>query len=99
MDHDKSDVSSSGSSSSTVIPASGKIAGVARTTEQKEKRTHSEVADSSIGDEFTSIQKQLDQLNSEVKQTREDFKTLMTKDEMKTFIKSTIQKMITTLQN
>ena len=38
MDHDKSDGSRSGSSCSTVNPASGKIAGAARTTEQKEKK-------------------------------------------------------------
>ena len=92
------EVTSKGSFSSTVNPASGKPDGAVRSTEQKEKRSHSEVADNSIGDEFASIQKQLDQLSSEVKQAREDFKTLMTKDEMKTFIKNTIQKMVTTVQ-
>ena len=42
--------------------------------EQKEKRPHTEVADSSMGDEFASIQKQLDQMSTDINQTREDIK-------------------------
>ena len=99
MASNTAEVTSKGSFSSTVNPASGKPDGAVRSTEKKEKRSHSEVADTSTGDEFASIQKQLDQLSSEVKQAREDFKTLMTKDEMKTFIKNTNQKMVTTVQN
>ena len=98
MDKKTVEALSSGPNSSTVNATPGNVTGTARSTEQKEKRTHSEVADSSLGDEFTSIQRQLDQLSSEVKQTREDFKTLMTKEEMKSFIKTTIQNMITNLQ-
>ena len=44
-----------------------------------EKRAHSEVADSSLGDEVTSLQKQLDQLTSDIKCTRDDVKNLMKK--------------------
>ena len=98
MASNTAEVTSKESFSSTVNPASGKPDGAVRSTEQKEKRSHSEVADSSTGDEFASIQKQLDQLSSEVKQAREDFKTLMTKYEIKTFTKNTIQKMVTIVQ-
>ena len=98
MDKNTAEALSSGPNSSSVNATPGKVTGTARSTEQKEKRIHSEVADSSLGDEFTSIQRQLDQLNSEIRQTREDFKTLMTKDEMKVYIKTTIQNMITNLQ-
>ena len=44
-----------------------------------EKRAHSEVANSSLGDEVTSLQKQLDQLTSDIKCTRDDVKNLMKK--------------------
>ena len=69
-----------------------------RSKEPQEKRSHSEVADSSLGDEFTSIQKQLDQLTSDMKQTREDFKSLMKRDEMKSFITDTVTAMFTKVQ-
>ena len=65
---------------------------------QKEKRSHSEVADSSLGDEFTSIQKQLDQLTSDIQQTREDVKSLMKKEEMRTFITDTITALFSKVQ-
>ena len=66
--------------------------------QQKEKRSHSEVADSSLGDEFTSIQKQLDQLTSDMKQTREDLKSVMKREEMKSFITDTITAMFSKVQ-
>ena len=65
---------------------------------QKEKRSHSEVADSSLGDEFTSIQKQLDQLTSDIQQTREDVKSIMKKEEMKSFITDTVTAMFSKVQ-
>ena len=43
-----------------------------KTAEQKEKRPHSEVAESSFGDELASIQKQLDQMCTDIHQTRDD---------------------------
>ena len=63
-----------------------------KTAEQKEKRPHSEVAESSFGDELASIQKQLDQMCTDIHQTRDDLKNLMSKEEMKTFITSTVDK-------
>ena len=72
-------MASNNSDGTLVNPASGKGTIISRPTEQKEKRSHSEVADSSLGDEFASIQKQLDQINTEMYQTREDFKSLMKK--------------------
>lgn len=98
MASNKSEKKNVGASNSTVSSAPGKTTGLSRSAEQKEKRLHSEVADSSLGDEFASIQKQLDQLSADIQQTRGEFKSLMTKDEMKTFINSTIQNMTTVLQ-
>ena len=98
MARNKSEVVTTGSPGSTVNLASSKSTGTSRPTEQKEKRSHTEVADSSIGDEFASIQKQLDQMSSEIQKNREDFKSLMNKEEMKTFIKNTIQNMTVTIQ-
>lgn len=72
----------------------GKTTGAGRAIEQKEKRTHSEMEDSSIGDEFTSIHKQLDQLSDEIKQAREDFKSFMKREEMKTFITNTVENLM-----
>ena len=63
-----------------------------KTAEKKEKRPHSEVAESSFGDELASIQKQLDQMCTDIHQTRDDLKNLMSKEEMKTFITSTVDK-------
>ena len=87
---------SEGSTGSTVNPASSTPI---KPGEQKEKRSHAEVADSSLGDEFTSIQKQLDHMSFEIQQTRGEFKNIMNKEEMKTFIKNTIHNMSTTIQN
>ena len=66
---------------STVRPSTG----------QPEKRTHSEVARSSFGDEISMIDKQLKQMNIDLQETRESVKELLSKEEMKTFIVSTIQ--------
>ena len=63
-----------------------------KTAEQKEKRPHSEVAESSFGDELASIQKQLDQMCTDIHQTKDDLKNLMSKEETKTFITSTVDK-------
>ena len=84
---------------STVNPgssASGK--GIGRSIEQKEKRVHSEVDDSNIGDELSSINKQLDQLSSEIKQTREEFKSIMKREEMKSFITNTVENLMKSMQ-
>ena len=43
--------------------------------------------------------KQLDQINTEMHQTKEDFKSLMKKEELKTFITNTIQNMTKTLHS
>ena len=74
------------------VSASGKGAG------QKEKRPHTEVADSSMGDEFASIQKQLDQMSTDINQTREDLKNLMSKSEMRDFISKTVEKITKTMK-
>lgn len=81
-----------GATGSTVSGTSSK------TAEQKEKRPHTEVADSSFGDELTSIQKQLDNMCTDIHQTREDLKTLMSKEEMKEFITSAVEKITKTIK-
>ena len=61
-----------------------------RSSEPAEKRTHSEVAESSFGDEITMMNKQLEQMNNDLHETRESVKELLSKEEMKDFIVSTI---------
>ena len=56
-----------------------------------EKRTHSDVAKISFGDEITMMNKQLEQMNSDVQKTRESVKDLLSKEGMKNFIVSTIE--------
>lgn len=76
----------------------GTVSAQGKGAEQKEKRPHTEVADSSIGDEFASIQKQLDQMSSDIHQTREDLKNLMSKTEMRDFITRTVEKITKTMK-
>ena len=70
----------------------GTVSASGKGSEPKEKRAHTEMVDSSIGDEFASIQKQLDQMCNDMHQTREELKNLMSKKEMKDFITSTVEK-------
>lgn len=58
---------------------------------QPEKRSHSEVADSSFGDEVTMLNKQLEKMNTDLQETRESVKGLLSKEEMKAFIVSTVE--------
>ena len=80
------------------MPTSGGTVS-AQGQEQKKKRPHTEVADSSIGDEMISIQRQLDQMSSDIQSTRDDIqstrydlKNLMSKTEMREFITKTVEK-------
>ena len=66
---------------------------------QVEKRPHSDVAESSFGDEFTMIHTQLDQMNSEIKQTGAHVKGMLSKEELKDFIKSTVKDVVQTVMN
>ena len=84
---------------STVSTASGKTHSVLPVETPKEKRAHSEVADTSLGDEFTSIHRQLDQLTSDIQQTRDELKNIMKKDEMRKFISDTITNMFKKVEN
>ena len=58
---------------------------------QPEKRSYSEVVESSFGDEITMIDKQLEQMNSDIKKTRESVQSLLNKEELKAFIVSTVE--------
>lgn len=58
---------------------------------QPEKRTHSEVTESSFGDEITMINKQLEQMNNDIHETKDSVKSLLSKQEMKAFIVSTVE--------
>ena len=64
----------------------------AKLLNKRKNRPHSEVAESSFGDEFDSIRKQLDQMCTDIHQTRDDLKSLMSKEEMKAFIASIVDK-------
>ena len=58
---------------------------------QPEKRSYSEVVESSFGDEITMINKQLEQMNSDIKETRESVQSLLNKEELKAFIVNTVE--------
>ena len=58
---------------------------------QPEKRSYSEVVESSFGDEITMINKQLEQMNSDIKETRESVQSLLNIEELKAFIVSTVE--------
>ena len=80
------------------MPATGTVSAQSKGAEQKEKRPHTEMADSSMGDEFASIQKQLDQMSTEINQTRDDLKNLLSKTEMREFISRTVEKITKSLK-
>lgn len=58
-----------------------------------QKRTHSEVSEASV-EEFNSIHEQLDILTTDLKETRESMKNLMTKDDIETFITKTVESVL-----
>ena len=72
-------------SSKVVKPGDGEPQGKAQ------KRTHSEVSEVSM-EELNFIQEQLDTLTSELKETKENIKNLMTKDDIGSFITKTEEK-------
>lgn len=77
---------------SSGAPSSAAKAGLTvKGTGQPEKRAHSEVAESSFGDEISMLNKQLEQITIDLQQTRDSVKELMPKDEMQTFIVSTVE--------
>ena len=76
----------------------GSVSASGNGAEQKEKRTHTEVVDSSMCDEFASIQKQLDQMSTDINQTREDLKNLMSKLEMRDCISKPVEKITKTMK-
>ena len=59
-------------------------------TAQPEKRPASEMDNSSFGDEITMINKQLEQLSEDTKETRDKVNNMLSKDELKDFITSTV---------
>lgn len=62
---------------------------------QPPKRTHSDVSPNVSAGEITVISQQLDGLSDDVKNMRDDFKSVMRKNEMETFIKDTVTKIMT----
>ena len=77
-------IKSSGSSTKTGLNLSVKSA--ARSSQPAEKRSHSEVTESNFGDEVTMLNKQIEQMNSDLQETRDSIKGLLSKDEIKNFI-------------
>ena len=61
---------------------------------QPEKRSNTEMDNSSFWDEITMINKQLEQLSDDTKKTAEKVKDMLTKDEMKDFITTTINALV-----
>ena len=61
------------------------------------KRTCGELSDTSI-EEINNMSFQLEELNKEVKETKEFMKTLMSKEDIKSFISSTIQGIVVELK-
>ena len=62
-----------------------------------QKRTHSEVSETSV-EEFNIIHQQLDILTSDLKETKESIKQLMTKDDIETFISKTVESVLKSLE-
>lgn len=70
-------------------------------TGQPGKNAHSEVAESSFGDDISMLNKQLEQMNVDLqkKKNRDSAKELMTKDEMQTFIVKTVETLIKQMES
>lgn len=94
MNEENKDTSSGASSSATKAGLNIMTKSTVKGTGQPEKRSHSEVAESSFGDEISMLNKQLEQINTDLQQTRDSVKGLMNKDEMQTFIVSTVETLI-----
>ena len=65
---------------------------------QAEKRAKTEMENSSFGDEITMINKQLEQLSEDTKKTAEKVKDMLTRDEMRDFITTTVNVLMKELQ-
>ena len=68
-------------------------------TSQPEKRPASDMDNSSFGDEITMINRQLEQLTEDTKATRDKVKNMLSKDELKDFIRTTVSSMIKELED
>ena len=78
-------------STSGEIPTQGRTSHKPGATHsQAEKRPNTEMDTSSFGDEITMINRQLEQLSDDTKQTREKVKDMLSKDELKEFITATV---------
>lgn len=78
-------------STSGEIPIQGRTSHKPGATHsQAEKRPNTEMDTSSFGDEITMINRQLEQLSDDTKQTREKVKDMLSKDELKEFITATM---------
>lgn len=85
-DSDK-DESSKGGSTKVTMSGGGEPLG------KVQKRTHSEVSETSV-EELNFIHEQLDTLTSDLKETKESIKNLMTKDDIETFITKTVESVL-----
>ena len=85
-----------GSKDSKKIDDKGKKPGAAsaHTTPAKTKRPFSEVANSSA-EELALLAHQIEDMSSELKSVKESVSKILTKDDMKTFIKSTVEEIMT----
>lgn len=63
----------------------------------KQKRTHSEVSEASL-EELSFIHDQLETLSTEMKDTRDSIKNLMTKDDIQSFISQTVQSVMNQME-
>ena len=66
-------------------------------TAQPEKRPATEMDNSSFGDEITMIDRQLEQLSEDTKETKDKVKN-MSKDELKDFITTTVTTLMKELE-
>ena len=82
---DKGGMSSKGADSKVTKPG--------EPAEKMQKRTHSEVSDASM-EELGFIQNQLETLTIDLKETKEGMKNLMTKDDIESFIKLTVNSVL-----
>ena len=66
---------------------------------QPEKRPASDMENSSFSDEITMINKQLEQLSEDTKVTRDKVNDMLSKDELKDFISTTVTSLIKKLED
>ena len=64
---------------------------------QPGKRPASEMDNSSFGDEITMINKQLEQLSEDTKETKDKVNNILSKDELKDFITTTVTSTVNSL--